>query len=304
MNRRNFHTSATVLGASSLLSIVGCNKPEVAPSRPARSNFKMGYQLFSVNEDMKRDPIGTLQALKEMGYEDFEIYGFDPDALTYYGIKAEDFATTLEELDLTVTSGHYGFTDYLDRSDTELRKYVAACIQGAKTLRSPYITWPWLAPRFRNMDGYKKMASKLNPIGEQIKDAGLTFAYHNHGFEFDDHGGTSGYELILSATDPALVKLQMDMYWVMHSGTTTPKELVQQHPGRYVMWHIKDMDAVTRDYSELGRGAINYLNVLPAPQESGLQYYNIEQGGNFATSAIESARSSGRYMQEHLVSLL
>ncbi|MEQ8573753.1 MAG: sugar phosphate isomerase/epimerase, partial [Fulvivirga sp.] len=165
-------------------------------------------------------------------------------------------------------------------------------------------TWPWIAPEQRTMDNFKLMARLLNIIGEQVTASGLGFAYHNHGFEFEDHNGENGYDIILNETDSDLVKLQMDMYWVMHSANTTPKELVAKHPGRYVMWHIKDMDKVTRDYSELGNGSINYVDVLPDPEKSGLEYYYIEQGGNFASSSMESVATSAAYFKKHLQTFL
>ena len=111
-----------------------------------------------------------------------------------------------------------------------------------------------------------------------MTEAGIGFAYHNHGYEFDDWGGTTGFEIILAETNPDWVKLQMDMYWAVHSGTT-PKALVAEQPGRYVMWHIKDMDTITRDYTELGNGSIDYVSMLPDPVAAGLEYYYIEQGG-------------------------
>ena len=146
----------------------------------------------------------------------------------------------------------------------------------------------------------------INIIGEQIKNSGtgLGFAYHNHGFEFEDHNGENGYDIILSDTDPDLVKLQIDMYWVMHSSKLTPKEWIARYPGRFVMWHIKDMDKVTRDYTELGNGSINYLDILPDPVASGLEYYYIEQGGNFTHSAMESAATSAEYFKKNLQKFL
>ena len=282
----------------------GMMLPHMSCTTERKPKFKMGYQLYSVNADMNSDTLGTLMALKEMGYEDFEIYGFDDKKVTYYGIEAAEFKTMLDDLDLTATSGHYGFTDYMQQSDDELMRFVDQCIKGAKALQTPYITWPWLAPELRTMDNYKLMTEKLNKIGERVNASGLGFAYHNHGFEFEDHDGENGYDYILAQTNPDLVKLQIDMYWVMHAGTTTPKKLVEQHPGRYVMWHIKDMDKVTRDYTELGNGSINYLEVLPDPVASGLEYYYIEQGGNFAHSAIQSAADSGAYLKKHLMQFL
>jgi sugar phosphate isomerase/epimerase len=235
-----------------------------------------------------------------MGYQDFEIYGFDDDKGTYYGLKSAEFRNVLDDLDLTVTSGHYGFSPYLDKSEAELKRFVDKCIVGAKKLNSKYITWPWIAPVQRTIDNFKSMSLKLNIIGEQVNKAGLGFAYHNHGFEFENHGGKNGFDIILNETDPSLVKLQMDMYWVLHSSNYTPEELINAQPGRFVMWHIKDMDKVTRDYTELGNGSIDYLKMLPDPIKSGLEFYYIEQGGNYATNSLISAAASGNYFKKHL----
>jgi len=297
MNRRIFLQSSGILGAAACLPTISCTMDK-------KPTYKLGYQLFSVHKDMVKDTLGTLKALKEMGYEDFETYGFDADKVTYYDIKAVDFKKMLDDLELTATSGHYGFSDYLLQPDEELAKFVDQCIQGAKALNKPYITWPWLAPELRTMDNYKLLATKLNRIGEQVKAAGLGFAYHNHGFEFDDHNGENGYDIILKETDPDLVKLQIDMYWVMHSSKLTPAQWIEKQPGRFVMWHIKDMDKVTRDYTELGNGSINYQELLPDPKVSGLEYYYLEQGGNFAHSAMQSAADSATYFKEHLQKFL
>lgn len=297
MKRRDFLNQSAILGSAALL-------PLGSSSKSLSSKFKLGYQLYSVNDDMNKDPDGTLEALKGMGYEDFEVYGFDPDKLTYYSRPAAEFKQLLDDMDLTATSGHYGFSDYFEKPDSDLAYYVDQCIKGAMAIGTPYITWPWLAPEFRNMEGYRKLVDKLNFISERVTAAGLGFAYHNHGYEFDDYDGTNGYELILTQTDPEKVKLQMDMYWVMHGPVSTPKALVARQPGRFVMWHIKDMDATTRDYTELGNGSINYLNVLPDPVESGLEYFYIEQGGNFTHSAIKSAEASAAYFKKHLQQFL
>jgi sugar phosphate isomerase/epimerase len=181
-----------------------------------------------------------------------------------------------------------------------MNRFVDQCIKGADALNLSYITWPWLAPEQRTMENFKVLSGKLNTIGERVNAAKLGFAYHNHGFEFEDHDGQLGYDVILKETDPKLVKLQMDMYWVMHEAKTTPKELIAKQPGRFVMWHIKDMDKVSRDYTELGNGSINYHDILPNPKKSGLEYYYIEQGGNFTTSALQSAADSAEFFKKEL----
>ena len=137
-----------------------------------------------------------------------------------------------------------------------------------------------------------KLTGKLNTIGERINKAGLGFAYHNHDFEFTDHGGENGYDIIMRETDPALVKLQLDLYWVMHSSKLSPAQLIAKQPGRFVMWHIKDMDKKTRDYSELGNGSIDFTVILPEASRAGLQYYYIEQGGNFAKTQFKVSQTA------------
>ena len=269
-------------------------------SRFAKPKFKMGLQLFTVRADMAKDPIATLKAAKAMGYEDFEVYGFDNEKGTFYGYAAAEFKKILDYLNLITTSGHYGFSPYLNKPEEDLKRFVDQCIKGAHAVGMKYITWPWIAPDQRTLDNFKLMSKRLNVIGEQVKSAGLGFAYHNHDFEFKDYDGITGYDIILRETDPSLVKLQMDLYWVMHSSKLTPKDWVKKHPGRFVMWHIKDMDKVSRDYTELGNGSIDYVKILPDPTEAGLEFYYLEQGGNFAHSPIKSIADSADYFKKHL----
>jgi hypothetical protein len=117
-------------------------------------------------------------------------------------------------LKITASSGHYDFAPYLTKPEDELNRFVDQCIQGAQAVGMKYITWPWTEPQQRTIDHFGLLARKLNLIGRQVTTAGLGFAYHNHDFEFKDHNGRTGYDIILNETDPALVKLQMDLYWL------------------------------------------------------------------------------------------
>ena len=297
MDRRKFIKQTGLIGSSALLNVP-------FPQPILHPKYKLGLQLFSINDDMNKDTMGTLKAIKAMGYDDFEIYGFDGEKGTYYGIETGDFKKMIDDLELTASSGHYGFAPFLDKPIDELKRFVDQCIKGAKAINTAYITWPWMAPEQRNVEYYKRMPEILNVMGKQITDAGLGFAYHNHGFEFIDHDGFNFYDLILEETDPELVKLQLDMYWLVHSSSYTPAEMIKKQAGRFVMWHIKDMDKVTRDYTELGNGSIDYTTLLPDPVESGLEYYYIEQGGNFAVNAMQSASDSAKYLKKNLQKFL
>jgi len=297
MNRRNFIETTSMFGAMAILPIPNFSKI-------AGPKFKMGYQLYSIRDEMAKDPIATLKTLKGMGYQDFEMYGYNAVQNMIYGFQPKELKQILDDMNLTITSGHYGFAPYLDKSEDDLKRFVDQCITAAKTLNNKYIVWPVIAQEQRTIEYYKVMAGMLNLIGEQVEASGLGFAYHNHGFEFEDHNGENAFDIIIKRTDPALVKFELDMYWLKHSTDLSFSEFVKQHKGRVVMWHIKDMDKVTRDYTELGNGLIDYAKLLPDPIESGLEYYYLEQGGNYTINSTNSAALNAAYCKKYLMKSL
>ena len=293
INRRDFIIQSTSVASASFLALHGFNN-----ASPAK--YKMGLQLFTIREPLSKDVVGTIKKIASIGYEDCETYGYDPEQGKYYGLKASAFKQLLAENNMITTSGHYDFTKYFDKSADTMMQYVDQCIEGAHALGQRYITWPWLDPAFRTLENFRLLTGKLNTIGERVNKAGLGFAYHNHDFEFVDYDGENGYDIIMRETDPALVKLQMDLYWILHSSKLSPSELFSRQPGRFVMWHIKDMDKISRDYSELGNGSIDFTVILPEASRAGLQYYYIEQGGNFAKDPMQSITDSAVYFKKHL----
>jgi sugar phosphate isomerase/epimerase len=296
LTRRSFlHQSA--LTAASLITM-----PAFAGERP--SKYKMGLQLFSIRLPLKNDLAGTIKKVQAIGYEDTETYGFNAEEISYYGMKARDFRKLMDDHNLITTSGHYDFFPFLNKSDGDLKEYVDRCIEGAKALNQKFITWPWIDPPSRTMEKYRVLTGKLNLAGEQIRKAGLGFAYHNHDYEFFDHNGENAYDLIMRQTDASLVKLQIDLYWTMRDSKKSPSQLFSEQPGRFVMWHIKDMDKLTRDYTELGNGSIDYTVILPEAKRAGLQYYYLEQGGNFAKDPMQSVADSAAYFKKNLEHLL
>jgi sugar phosphate isomerase/epimerase len=297
ITRRRFIQQSSALTTASLITLSGF-------ANAAKPKYKMGLQLFSIRHPLRTDLVGTIKKVASIGYEDLETYGYDPAQRSYYGLKASDFKKLISDHNLTTSSGHYDLFLYLNKPDDELRRYVDDCIEGAHALDQKYITWPWLDPDSRTIEKFKILVKKLNMVGEQVSKAGLGFAYHNHDFEFIDHNGQIGYDLIMRETDPSVVKLQIDLYWAMHSSKRSPADLFREQPGRFVMWHIKDMDKVTRDYTELGNGSIDYTVILPEASRAGLQYYFIEQGGNFARDPIQSITDSAAFFKKNLERLL
>jgi sugar phosphate isomerase/epimerase len=270
------------------------------PLMQPRSRYKMGLQLFTVRAPLRQDVEGTLKRIAAIGYEEVETYGFDPDALRYYGLPAKEFAQRLEDNSITTPSGHYDLNRYVSASVDDLKRYVGRCVEGARMLGQTYITWPLLDADSRTLEKFKIAAERLNIAGEQARQAGLQVAYHNHDFEFAEQNGQRGYDVILKETDPALVKLQMDLYW-MARAAQTPHDWFTRAPGRFVMWHVKDMHPVSRDYTELGNGTIDFTKIWPDAQLAGLQHFFVEQGGNFTHDPIRSITDSAAYVKRVLL---
>ena len=297
INRRNF-----IKQSGALISVAGIEMSGF--TYPEAKKYKMGLQLFTVRDAMADNAKDTLKKIASLGYQDLETYGYDGDQQKYYGMKAADFKKLLEDNQLTTSSGHYDLFRFLDKPVDELERYVDQCIVGAHALRQSYITWPWLDPSSRTIDKFNLLAERLNIVGEQVSKAKLGFAYHNHNFEFIDHNGENGYDIIMRDTDASLVKLQIDLYWVAHSSKLSAHELFKKQPGRFVMWHVKDMDKVSRDYTELGNGSIDYTTILPDASLAGMQYYFLEQGGNFAKDPMQSIADSADFFKKHLEKFL
>ena len=271
------------------------------PAVQPRRRYKIGLQLYTVRAAMARDVDGTLKRVAGMGYEEFETYGFDPEGIRYYGLSASDFAQRLRDLNLTTPSGHYDLNRYVSASVDDLKRYVDRCVLGAQALGQTYITWPLLNETDRTIDKFKLVAARLNLLGEHLKTARLQLAYHNHDFEFVEQNGQIGYDIILKETDPQLVKLQMDLYWIARGSKLSPNEWFKRAPGRFVMWHVKDMHKTSRDYTELGNGSIDFTRIWPDASRAGLKHFFVEQGGNFTHDPLRSVADSAEYVKRVLL---
>ncbi len=292
VNRRAFLQHAGSFASAALVL------PVLSASQARR--YKIGLQLFTVNRAMNQDAAGSIERVAAMGYEEVETYGLDPAALTYYRMPARDFARRLQDHKLTTPSGHYDLQRFLSAPVDDLNRYVDACAEGARVLGQQYVTWPYLEPAKRTLDTYKLVAERLNVIGARLAKAGLHAAYHNGGGEFIDQNGQVGYDIILKETDPALVKLQIDLYWLAHDTNQPPRSWFDRAPGRFEMWHVKDMHKVSRDYTELGNGTIDYTRIWPDAAMSGMKHFFVEQGGNFAVDAMQSAADGIAYVKRYL----
>jgi sugar phosphate isomerase/epimerase len=214
-------------------------------------------------------------------------------------MPASAFAQLLRDHNLTTPSGHYDLNRFVTTSEDDLKRYMDRCIEGAHVLGQAYVTWPYLDPESRTLEGFRTVARRLNLIGQQAKAAKLLVAYHHRDFEFVDHNGQIGYDIVIKETDPALVKLQMDLYWIARASPVSATEWFKRQPGRFVMWHVKDMHKTSRDYTELGNGTVDFAAIFPHARLAGLQHYFVEQGGNFTYDAFRSITDGAEYMKRN-----
>ena len=272
----------------------------IAPAILFKTKYKLGLQLYTVNQEMAKDVAATLKTVASFGYQEVETYGFNK---LYSGLEPKVYKQILDDNNLTTSSGHYDLNKFvIGKTDDDLKKYVDECIIGAHILKQDYIVWPWLDPQSRTIDKFKLVAAKLNMIGEQIKKAGLQLAYHNHDFEFIDHNGEIGYDIILNETDASLVKMEMDLYWTSHSSTLSPNDWFKKQPGRFVILHIKDMDKTNRDlHTVVGEGTIDFKSILKDAKLAGVKHVFVEQGNNYVPNAFDCIARSAAYTKKNLL---
>jgi sugar phosphate isomerase/epimerase len=257
----------------------------------------VGLQLYTLREQLPKDVRGVIAKVAQAGYKEVETYGYSVKD-KFWGLTPAAFKNLLAENGLKAPSGHYGMDTFIkDGNADELKTYIEA----ANTIGSEYVTVPYLGDQLRqSADDYKKVAAKLNQAANICKASGLKIAYHNHDFEFTPWGDTTGYEIMLKETDPKLVDFEMDIYWVVRSGND-PVKLFQAHPGRFSMWHIKDMDKKEKTLNtEVGSGSIDFANLYKYAKTAGLKHSIMEQE-NFSLDPYVSIKKSCDHIKAELI---
>ena len=251
----------------------------------------VGLQLWTVRTETAKDVPGTLKKVAELGYQEVEISQL-------YGLKPPEFRALLEDCGLKPPSAHY--------SAAQIQSGWEKQIAVAKELGLQYMVISSIPPEGRNsLDDFRRFAEVFNRAGEQCQNAGIQLAYHNHNFEFQQFDGVVAYDELLRRSDPQLVQMQLDCYWITRAGKD-PVEYFEQHPGRFPLLHIKDLKPgyppSTRPvgdpgpFTEVGRGVINWKRIFQAARRGGLQHYYVEQ--DFCERpALESVRISYQYLK-------
>jgi sugar phosphate isomerase/epimerase len=278
-----------------LLAAISCVQPELLLAAPV--GYKAGIQLYSLRDYIGQDPKGVLAKVAKAGYQEVETYGYSPEK-HYWGMKPTEFKAVLAGYGLTTPSGHYDLGNYLrDGDEAQLDATIAA----AKACGQQYVIIPSLDEKLRATPAdFKALAAKFNKAGARCKAAGMRLGYHNHNFEFKPIEGTMLYDVLLKETDPALVDFEMDIYWVVRAGQD-PIKLMQAHPKRFPLWHVKDMDKAKPELNtEVGSGSIDYRKIMAYASTAGLKHPVMEQE-NFSMDAYQSIAQSAAYMRKNLL---
>jgi sugar phosphate isomerase/epimerase len=240
----------------------------------AKAPSKIGLQLYTLRADLAKDLEGTLKKVAAIGYKEVELFGYNDGK--FFGKTPKEFKAILDGLGLNPVSGHYGAGVQMKDQKGTLSNDWQRAVDDAAAIGQKYVNCAYLTDGERkSIEDYKKYVDLFNKSGEVAKKAGLQFGYHNHDFEFKKMDGQLPYDLIAS-TDPNLVKLELDLYWIVKAGLD-PVELFKKYPGRFPLWHVKDMDKGDQSFAEVGTGSIDFAKIFAARKIAGMTHFFVEQ---------------------------
>jgi len=250
-------------------------------SMPSGSAFginhhKIGLQLYTLRNQIQEQGISSiLEKVAAIGYKEVETFSYSNEGI--FGVSPSEFKKMCDDNGLNIASGHYLTGRHDDTMTGTIMNGWKQAIEDATTMEQENMVIAWLHPSEREtLDQYKKLSEMLNEAGTECAKADIQFAYHNHAFEFEKISNTIPYDLMLKETEEDKVKMELDLYWIVKAGQD-PVAYFKKHPGRFPLWHVKDMDKQTGDFTEVGNGMINFNEIFSARKKAGLQHYFVEQ---------------------------
>lgn len=322
-NRRSFLKNAAVLGAAAFVS--GPQLSIASDLFSPKGVREIGLQLYTVRDVLSKDVRSTIQKVADIGYRHVEtFYGYHKDETEakLWGLSVKEFKDLLKQHQLKTYSGHYQLNDFLSNGngDDKALKYQ---IDIAAELGQDYFIVPIppldLWDKLTTAD-FQFMAAQLNKAGELCAKSRLKIGYHNHFWEFRTLAdGNKGYDILLKETDPKLVTFELDLFWIEKSGLEAV-DYFKQYPGRFSMWHVKDMDKANTakitggaldqqpskdilsgiSYAEVGSGNITFKDIFKHEQQSGLKHIFVEQD-IIKIDPFDSIKQSFNYVKKNLI---
>lgn len=274
MDRREF------LGASSAIALGSFLPPACRTSHAARLD-RIGLQLYTVRDVLERDFEGTLARVAQIGYKEVEFAG-------YFKHSPADVRAMLDRHGLSAPAVHTGSIAPDDWK---------AALDAAKVVGHQYIVVPWVPQEKRmTLDGWKRVAEDFNRAGETARAAGVQFAYHNHDFEFPRMEGRIPFDVLLESTDPKLVQLEIDLYWITKGGQD-PLTYFARWPGRVPLVHVKDsMGGPEHKMVDVGAGKIDWKRIFAKRDQAGIKHFFVEH--DQPPQPFEDIAASYKYLSQ------
>jgi sugar phosphate isomerase/epimerase len=262
-----------------------------------------GVQLYSIRDDMKKDPLGTLQQLSKMGYKHVEHANYVDRK--FYGYSATEFKKVLDDLGMKMPSGHTVLGkqhwDDTKKDFTDAWKYT---VEDAAIMGQLYVISPSLDNNLRkNLEELKRFLTVFNRSGELCQKSGMKFGYHNHDFEFSEKlDGQALYDIILQNTDPKLVIQQLDI-GNLYNGGAKALDIMNKWPGRFQSMHVKDEIKAASgnepyESTILGKGIVPVKEVIDLGRKSGgTIHFIIEQESYQGKTPLECVEEDLKIMK-------
>ena len=263
----------------------------------------VGVQLYSIRDDMKADPLGSLKKLAAMGYKNVEHANYIDRK--FYGYTATEFRKVLNDLGLKMPSGHTVMRkDHWDNSKNDFTDAWKWTVEDAAVMGQQIVISPWLDESLRkNYDDMKRYMDVFNKSGELCKKSGMRFGYHNHSFEFSEElNGMKIFDIILQNTDPKLVVQQLDIGNMYNAGARA-LDVMKKYPGRFESMHVKDEIKASKGHEPyestiLGVGLIPVKEVIELGRKSGTKHFIIEQESYQQKTAMQSVDEDLKIMKK------
>ncbi len=241
--------------------------------------LSIGAQLYTVRELIKTDYAGTIRAIAKIGYQGVEIGRFETPQ------KQRDAKKLFDDLGLRICGAHISLGDL----ENDLRRV----IEEQRALGNRNIVLSWIAEdRRKTGEDWRTFAKMCNTIGAALREAEMDFAFHNHSFEFQQFDGKTGMQIFLEHTDPNVVLLEPDVYWLQHGGEN-PVAFLERNRKRVKLIHLKDMAAgAERKFAPVGTGILDFKAILKKANDLGATWGIVEQDQCYDTPPLEAIRIS------------
>jgi sugar phosphate isomerase/epimerase len=270
MNRRQFfEKSALGMGTAILATQLPTN---IFASESARAlKSPLGFQVWTIKDQLIKDFSGTLKMMAGLGYETvemcsppgYESSGFGP----LMKIKAPEMKKIVEDCGLILESTHYGMSELRENLNERID------FAGESGQKQMICSSFWL-PKSATMSDWLKAVDELNEIGTKTKKAGIQMGFHNHHMEFEKIDGKLIYDALMENFDPDLVKMQFQVA-VISIGYKAATYF-NQYPGRFISAHLADWSSVTQKQAPIGQGIVDWKELFAAAQKCGVKNYFVE----------------------------